>query len=78
MIARQIPDYRDRLFYVSGSPALIQSTLRSLRDLGVKPDKIKRIHSLVSRARERPHELMDDGEPLYGSVMAIVRGWSDV
>ncbi len=41
MIALQVPDYRDRLFYVSGSPALIQSVRQALRELGVKPDKIK-------------------------------------
>jgi ferredoxin-NADP reductase len=41
LIARQIPDFRERLFYVSGSPSLVQSVQRALRDLGVKPDRIK-------------------------------------
>lgn len=41
MIARQIPDYRERLFYVSGSPALVQSILSSLHQLGVKRRQIK-------------------------------------
>ncbi len=41
MIARQIPDYRDRLFYVSGSPALVQSVVETLRDLGVKSSQIR-------------------------------------
>jgi glycine betaine catabolism B len=41
LIARQIPDYRERLFYVSGSPALVESVQRALRELGVKPDRIK-------------------------------------
>jgi ferredoxin-NADP reductase/Na+-translocating ferredoxin:NAD+ oxidoreductase RnfD subunit len=41
MIARQIPDYRERRFYVSGSPALVQSVLAALRRLGVKPSQIK-------------------------------------
>jgi ferredoxin-NADP reductase len=41
LIARQIPDYPERLFYVSGSPALVESVQRALRDLGVKPDRIK-------------------------------------
>jgi ferredoxin-NADP reductase len=41
MIARQIPDYRERLFYISGSPALVQSTLAALHHLGVKPSQIK-------------------------------------
>lgn len=41
MIERHIPDYRDRLFYVSGSPALVQSVQDALRDLGVKHARIK-------------------------------------
>ena len=41
LIERQIPDYRERLFYVSGSPALVRAVQRALRDLGVKQDQIK-------------------------------------
>jgi ferredoxin-NADP reductase len=41
MIARQIPDFDERLFYISGSPSLVQTTRSALRDLGVKPDQIK-------------------------------------
>lgn len=41
LIARQIPDYPERLFYVSGSPALVQSVRDALRDLGVKREQIK-------------------------------------
>jgi len=41
LIARQIPDYRERLFYVSGSVALVQSVLDALHALGVKPSQIK-------------------------------------
>jgi ferredoxin-NADP reductase/Na+-translocating ferredoxin:NAD+ oxidoreductase RnfD subunit len=41
MIARQIPDYRERQFYVSGSPELVQSALAALHALGVKPRQIK-------------------------------------
>lgn len=36
MIQRQIPDFRDRMFYVSGSPALVTSVQEALRQLGVK------------------------------------------
>jgi ferredoxin-NADP reductase len=41
MIARQIPDYRERLFYLSGSPALVEAARAALRSLGVKPDRVK-------------------------------------
>jgi ferredoxin-NADP reductase/Na+-translocating ferredoxin:NAD+ oxidoreductase RnfD subunit len=41
MIERQIPDYDERLFYVSGSPPLVRSVLDALRDLGVKQSQIK-------------------------------------
>jgi ferredoxin-NADP reductase/Na+-translocating ferredoxin:NAD+ oxidoreductase RnfD subunit len=41
MIERHIPDFGDRLFYVSGSPALVRSVLDALRDLKVKPSRIK-------------------------------------
>lgn len=41
MIERQIPDYFDRLFYVSGSPNLVQAVREALRDLGVKQDRIR-------------------------------------
>jgi ferredoxin-NADP reductase len=40
-IERHIPDYRKRLFYVSGSPALVQSVLSALHQLGVKQSQIK-------------------------------------
>ena len=41
MIARQIPDYADRLFYVSGSPNLVQAVRTALHELDVKPDQIR-------------------------------------
>jgi len=41
LIERQIPDYTERLFYVSGSPTLVQAVHVALRGLGVKPDQIK-------------------------------------
>ena len=44
MIARQIPDYLDRMFYVSGSPGLVQGVQRALSELGVKSDQIKTDH----------------------------------
>jgi ferredoxin-NADP reductase len=40
MIERHIPDYLDRLFYISGSPMLIDSVRTSLRDLGVSHEHI--------------------------------------
>lgn len=41
LIQRQVPDYRERLFYVSGSPLLVQRVQRALYDLGVKPEQIR-------------------------------------
>jgi ferredoxin-NADP reductase len=41
LVQRQIPDYRDRLFYISGSPALVRSATQSLRKLGVKESDIR-------------------------------------
>lgn len=41
LIERQIPDYRDRLFYISGSPALVRSVQRALDDLGIDKSDVK-------------------------------------
>ena len=41
LIQRQIPDYQERLFYVSGSPRLVHSVHRALRELGVKSEQIR-------------------------------------
>jgi ferredoxin-NADP reductase len=41
MIARQIPDYDERLFYISGSQALVEAAQRALRELAVKGERIK-------------------------------------
>lgn len=41
LIARQIPDYDDRLFYISGSGAMVRATVRALHDLGVHERNIK-------------------------------------
>jgi glycine betaine catabolism B len=41
MIARQIPDYHERLFYVSGSPQLVQAAKDALHRLSVRHEQIK-------------------------------------
>ena len=41
LIRRQVPDYAERLFYVSGSPTLVQGVRAALRELGVAGDRIK-------------------------------------
>ena len=41
MIERQIPDYMERLFYVSGSPGLVQAVQGVLNELGVPDDHVK-------------------------------------
>lgn len=41
LIARQVPDYAERLFYVSGSVALVQSVRAALHELSVTPSHIK-------------------------------------
>jgi len=41
MIARQIPDYFDRLFYVSGSSNLVLAVQAALGELGVKQNQIR-------------------------------------
>lgn len=41
MIARQIPDFRDRLFYVSGSPEFVRAVVGALRQVGVRRNRIK-------------------------------------
>ncbi len=41
MIERQIPDYKERLFYVSGSPGLVQAVQGVLNELGVPHDHVK-------------------------------------
>lgn len=44
LIQQQVPDYAERLFYISGSPAMIRRVTESLRELHIKPDKIKTDH----------------------------------
>jgi ferredoxin-NADP reductase len=42
MIASLIPDYRNRLFYLSGPPEMVRATAETLRRLGVRQRNIKR------------------------------------
>ena len=41
MIAREVPDYRDRTFFISGPPALVSSCKKMLGNLEVAPAQIK-------------------------------------
>lgn len=42
MIRRDIPDFKDRVFYLCGPPAMVDSLKKAISDrLGVSPEKIK-------------------------------------
>ncbi len=41
MIKREMPDYKDRLFYVSGSQSMVNGIKKNLRELGVHHSHIK-------------------------------------
>jgi glycine betaine catabolism B len=41
MIQRQVPDYRERLFYISGPPPMVEGIKKTLRGLGVHRRNIK-------------------------------------
>lgn len=41
MIGRNVPDYRERLFYVSGTHAMVEDIKKLLRDMGVEHKNIK-------------------------------------
>lgn len=41
MITHRVPDYRERIFYVSGPQAMVSATRKTLRDLGVPARRIK-------------------------------------
>jgi ferredoxin-NADP reductase/Na+-translocating ferredoxin:NAD+ oxidoreductase RnfD subunit len=41
LISRQVPDFRDRLFYISGSPDFVANVRTSLHHLGIKGSRIK-------------------------------------
>ncbi|HVX28873.1 MAG TPA: FAD-binding oxidoreductase [Nitrolancea sp.] len=42
MIVREIPDYRDRIFFLSGPPAMVRSNEQALLSLGVRRRQIKK------------------------------------
>jgi ferredoxin-NADP reductase/Na+-translocating ferredoxin:NAD+ oxidoreductase RnfD subunit len=42
MIARVVPDYRERTFYLSGPPPMVRATEHALRSLHVSRDRIKK------------------------------------
>ena len=42
MVRREVPDYLDRTFFVSGPHAMVRSVVVELRSLGAKPWRIKR------------------------------------
>ena len=42
MIQEAVPDYRTRLFYLSGPPEMVSACERVLQQIGVKPNHIKR------------------------------------
>ena len=41
MIAEEVPDWRDRLFYVSGSRGMVEHVKNELRQLGVTPTMVR-------------------------------------
>ncbi len=41
MIAKEVPDYKERTFYISGSHAMVTSFKETLANLGISPGKIK-------------------------------------
>jgi ferredoxin-NADP reductase len=41
MIKTQIPDYQERLFYISGPPGMVHAMKKNLHNLGVKSKNIK-------------------------------------
>ncbi|MCK5661576.1 MAG: xylene monooxygenase [Methanosarcinales archaeon] len=42
MIEREIPDYMDRVFYICGPPAMVESTESALYALNIQPEQIKK------------------------------------
>jgi len=42
MITKEIPDYKDRVFYLCGPPAMIESTELVLYELKIQPEQIKK------------------------------------
>ena len=41
LIREEVPDYRDRIFYVSGPPDMVAAARRAIAGLGVKPNRIR-------------------------------------
>ena len=41
LIQQEIPDYRERLFYISGPPRMVDAMRRTLRSLGISRFSIK-------------------------------------
>lgn len=41
LILREVPDYKERLFYISGPHGMVESFKRTLADLGVRRSRIK-------------------------------------
>ena len=41
LIARDVPDYRERLFFVSGPPAMVRAVRTALHELGVRRSRIR-------------------------------------
>ncbi len=42
MIREAVPDYQERLFYISGPPEMVNTCERALRDIGVRRERIKK------------------------------------
>lgn len=42
MIEKEIPDYMDRVFYLCGPPAMVESTESALYALNIQPEQIKK------------------------------------
>jgi len=41
MIAAEIPDYRDRIFYISGPHAMVEAFKKTLHDMGIQRNRIR-------------------------------------
>lgn len=42
MVKEQVPDFKDRTFYISGSQLMVTSSQSVLKELGIRKDKIKK------------------------------------
>ena len=41
MIESEVPDYRERIFYLSGPHAMVTGYQTTLREMGIREDKIR-------------------------------------